>query len=155
MIVRPQRLEARGPDLTNGIDETLVVSGVPGSVASLCQVVADEALKVIELPVGDENGGVRAVLLLADVQQFDALALSSQTLECQLDIRKTLELDLEPQPFFEAGSLLCLPCGHGVRPQLVDLLQQSAAVLSSVAPRNRRPAASASRPKGLGLGHSF
>ena len=82
---------------------------------------------------------------------------SSKTLECQLDIWKALELDLEPQPFFEAGSLLCLPCGHGVRPQLVDLLQQSAAVLSSVSPRNRnrRPAASASRPKGLGLGHSF
>ena len=155
MIVRPQRLEARGPDLTNGIDETLVVSGVPGTVASLCQVVADKALEVIQLPVGDEDGGVRAVPLLADVQQFDALALSSQTLECQLDIWKALELDLKSQPIFKSGILLGFPCVRGRGPQLVDLLQQSAAVLSSVAPRNRRPAASASRPKGLGLGHSF
>ena len=106
MIVRPQRLEARGPDLTNGIDETLVASGVPGTVASLCQVVADKALEVIQLPVGDEDGGVRAVPLLADVQQFDALALSSQTLECQLDIWKALKLDLKPQPIFKSGILL-------------------------------------------------
>ena len=155
MIVRPQLLEARCPDLTNGINETLVVSGAPGSVASLCQVVADEALEVIELPVGDENGGVRAVLLLADIKQLDTLALSSQTLECQLDIRKALELDLKSQPTLKSGILLGFPCVRGSGPQLVDLLQQSTAVLSSVLPRNWRPTAPASRPKGFGLGHSF
>ena len=61
--IRPECAEAGHPDLTDGVDETLVVSGVPGSVASLCQVVADEALEVIQLPVGDEDGGVRAVPL--------------------------------------------------------------------------------------------
>ena len=91
------------------------------TIALLGQIVADETFEVIQLSVGNENRCMRAVLLLADVQQFNALLFPGQTLERQFDIRKALELDLEPQPVFKSGILLGLPCGLSFGPQLVDL----------------------------------
>ena len=52
---------------------------------------------MVQLAVGDEDSGEGPILVMAHVQQFDTLAFSRQSLECQFDVRETLEFDLEAQ----------------------------------------------------------
>ncbi len=83
----------------------------------------DEPFEMVQLTVGDEDGGEGPILVMANVQQFDALAFSRQALERQLDIRETLEFDLEAQTSFEPCGLLDLSGGVGGTSTLLKLVQ--------------------------------
>ena len=63
--------------------------------------------------MGIRSGSERASFAMAHVQQFDALAFSRQALESQLDVRETLEFDLEAKTLLKPHAPLDLPGGFG------------------------------------------
>ena len=103
------------------------------TIASLPQVVADETLEVIELPVRYQHRRVNPVADMPDVQQLDSRPFPCQTLDGQLDIRKALELDLQSQPLIHARCHLGVP--HSVRlyPHRFNLTLQRSPVAGAIA----------------------
>ena len=98
-----------------------------------------------KLAVRDEDGGEGPILVMTHVQQFDALVFSRQALERQLDVRETLEFDLEPQTSFEPSGLLDLSGGVGGTSTLLKLAQQGSAMLCPFLFRDRNTLPSTSR----------
>ena len=93
---------------------------------------------MVELAVGDEDGGAGSILLVTDVQQFDSPVVSSQALKGQLDVGEALELHLEAQTVFHPSGLLRFSGIFRHASKLVDLALQRRAVPSSIPCGNLR-----------------
>lgn len=133
-----------------------MVPGTPYLVALLLQVVTNKTFEVIELPVRHEDRGVGSIPFVANVQELDSRALTREAFERQLDVRKALELDLEPEAFFEPHGLLGFPRSGRIRSKRLELPSQRATVSGSITLRNRpTPSALLRRSVGLRLGHTL
>ena len=134
--VGPERPQTRRPDLSDCVDQALVIAETTGPVACFFQILANQALEVFELAVGDENGGLGPVVLVTNVEELNARSLSCQAFEGQLDVGEALELHLQAQSVFHSGSLLRFPGDFSRASNLADLALQRRTVLGSI-PRSR------------------
>ena len=135
ILIGPERSQTRGSDPSNRIEELSIVARASDAVLFFLQVVPDEPLEVIELPVRHEDRCVSRILYTLDVQQLYSGPLARQTLEGQPDVRKALELDAQSQ-LVHSGSLLSISGGVSLPPYRFNLALQRLGVAGTVALRH-------------------
>ena len=113
-----------------------MIAGTAVPVACFLQIFTNQALEVVELAVGDEDGSVGSIVLVTDVQQLYAPVVSGQALKRQFDFREALELHLQAQSVFHPGSLLRIPGDFSNASKLANLALQRPAVLVAIPRRN-------------------
>ena len=91
------------------------------AIAVFCSIFSDQAFEVIQLAIRHEYSGRSPFTDVANIQQLDPGAFTSQALERQFDLRKAFEFDLQPQALAHPDGLLGLHRRIGGWSKQVDL----------------------------------
>ncbi len=130
-FVCPERLQCGPPNFADATDQGFVVRP---AVAVLRDVVLNELLQLSKHAIWNENGCKRLAGSLAHCEEFDAGAGTVETLERQVEVGVTLELEAHAAILGHADGSPLLTQPHKLVPRCVQRIKK---LLPMLCPRPR------------------